>query len=56
VHPLAAIAAHTNPANATIANLFFILSPGPEQDLTRAAPRVKRAQVHLALTAADTQV
>jgi hypothetical protein len=41
VHPLAAIAAHAIVTDMVLANaLFFIMSPGPEQFLTRKTTRV----------------
>jgi hypothetical protein len=40
VHPLAAIAANTTAANTALTNLLFMVSPGPEQFLTRKTTRV----------------
>jgi hypothetical protein len=48
VHPLAAIAARTIAANTALAEVLFMLSPEPEQFLTRKAARVNPDIVDLA--------
>jgi len=48
VHPLAAIAANTVAANTALANVLFMLSPGPGQFLTRMAARVNPDVAELA--------